>query len=161
MRGLDLTGYQYGRLTYIEPTYVDAQGQRRWRCLCSCGKETEVKIGHRKVIKSCGCLARERSVQSGRDSATHGMSKHPHYKLLMGMKNRCYNPNNHKRPYYYDKGIQVCKEWVSDIVAFSAWCYASGWEEGLTIDRIDPDGDYSPENCRFITREENSARVIH
>lgn len=77
-----------------------------------------------------------------------------------GMKQRCYNPNIRAYKTYGARGIKVCDEWLHDYPRFAEWASNNGWKQGLTIDRIDPDGNYCPENCRFITRSENSKRAI-
>lgn len=76
-----------------------------------------------------------------------------------GMKQRCNNPNHSAARWYHDRGIRVCKEWNDNFYLFQAWAIANGYADGLSIDRIDPDGDYCPENCRWITLGENRRRA--
>lgn len=76
-----------------------------------------------------------------------------------GMKQRCYNPKIKSYKTYGARGIRVCDEWLHDYPRFAEWASNNGWEPGLTIDRIDPDGNYCPENCRFITRSKNAKRA--
>lgn len=84
----------------------------------------------------------------------HGLSNHPLYNTWRGMISRC----EYERDVYYKnyggRGITVCSEW-HDIVVFSQWAFGNGWSEGMQIDRIDNDGHYCAENCRFVTRVEN------
>jgi len=82
-------------------------------------------------------------------------SKHPLYVVLEGMKARCYNKNSPSYKHYGGRGISICAGWVDDRRSFVAWALENGYEKGLTIDRIDNDGNYEPSNCRFVTRAEN------
>lgn len=81
------------------------------------------------------------------------------YRIWSSMKQRCNNPKNPAARWYHDKGIRVCEEWENDFFAFQSWALSCGYAEDLTIDRIDPDQDYCPENCRWLTRSENSSRA--
>lgn len=80
---------------------------------------------------------------------------------LQGMKQRCYNPGNKSYRYYGARGIGICEEWRHSTIAFQEWCLDNGWQPSLTIDRIDPNKDYCPENCRWITAQENSKWTRH
>lgn len=90
-----------------------------------------------------------------------GISKTRLYTIFSNMKQRCYNPNCNTYRFYGAKGITICDEWMSEhgLLSFTEWALNNGYEEHLTIDRIDPKGSYSPENCQWITRSENSKRV--
>lgn len=124
----------------------------RWLCKCDCGKEHEVQGSALKCIKtrSCGCLLATTGKYVGNE-------RHMLQQILNGMKQRCRNPKNKKYPRYGLRGISVCKEW-DHYKDFAKWAYANGYKPGLSVDRIDNDGDYVPENCRIITKSENARK---
>ncbi len=135
-------------LTAIERT--DSKGRKGvyWRCVCDCGKECDVHShalvsGH---TKSCGCYMRLHP-----SSVTHGLSKTREHYLWKGLRQRCLNPKAGNYYRYGGRGIKVCQEW-DDFTNFYKWCQESGYKHGLTLDRIDNDGDYSPSNCRWVDK---------
>lgn len=79
--------------------------------------------------------------------------------IWQGMKQRCYNPKSPSARYYYELGIKICDEWLNDFEAFAEWAVSNGYNEQMTIDRIDPDGNYEPSNCQWITKAENCRRA--
>lgn len=85
-----------------------------------------------------------------------GLSKTRIYSIFSGMKTRCYNKNCKRYKYYGAKGVKICEEWLNDIQSFIDWSMSNGYNDMLTIDRIDSDGDYCPENCRWISKAENT-----
>lgn len=151
----DLTGNRFGRLTVI--SLANAKGAARWLCQCDCGEQTTV-IGASLLngsTKSCGCEQKEIAAQTGSKTATHGESKSPLYSVWCGIIRRTENPNCDHYKWYGGRGIKMCDEWRHDYTAFRNWAKANGYKKGLSIDRIDNQKNYSPDNCRWITISEN------
>lgn len=144
MKPLDLTGQNFGRLTAISPSRTPS-GQFGWLCKCSCGNEKIVRTpdlinGH---TQSCGCLFRDRI-------STHKMSNTSPYDIWVSMIRRCTNPRSRDYSNYGARGITVCQEWL-DYPAFYEWMMEHGYENGLSLDRVNNNEGYSPENCRLVT----------
>jgi len=133
------------------------------RCDCGCVKDVFWRSIADGRVKSCGCLNRELAAKHGRDSATHGGSRTRLYNIWTGMKRRCYNHHHVHFANYGGRGIAVCPEWRGDFAAFREWAMSHGYADGLSIDRIDNDRGYSPDNCRWIdTRaQQNNRRTNH
>lgn len=149
----DLTGKRFGRWTVIERVYGyqnDSMRPRvRYLCKCDCGTEKIVLAESisRGLSKSCGCLTKEVCSKSNR---THGESKTRLYRVWNAMKNRCYNKNTIHYEDYGGRGISVCKDWMESYESFRDWAICNGYKDGLSIDRINNDRNYEPENCRWI-----------
>ena len=150
----DLSGEKYGRLTVLGLSWSNKNGDCYFKCQCDCGNEKIIRGQYLKTgrVKSCGCLTKERIPAN----KTHGMSKTRLFKIWSGMKQRCYNPNNNKYSVYGGRGIRVCDDWIKDFISFKEWAMKNGYSENLSIDRIEPNGNYEPSNCRWATMEEQA-----
>ena len=150
---IDLTGMKFNRLTVLKRVENTKDGHARWLCRCSCGNECVVIGKHLRsgAIQSCGCLGREIRIKS---NTTHAMAGTKIYEVWQSMMQRCYNAKCKDYPKYGGRGIRVCEHWhkfenfyadVSQMEHFN--------EEGYTLDRIDNDKDYCPENCRWADKK--------
>lgn len=157
-RCTDLTGKVVGDLTVVGLDHIeDKNGRKRkfWLCECSCGNMTVVRTDSLTSgsTTSCGCAAVKKAKEL---STSHGGSYTRLYSIWSGMKDRCRNPNSPSRRRYGGRGIDVCDEWFNSYEVFRAWAISNGYGEELSIDRIDNNGNYCPENCRWVTNKQNS-----
>ena len=144
---------RFGRLIVI------SQGESRnwrtyWKCKCDCGKEIEVmgKLLRNGGTKSCGCL---RGEKRGNQLRTHGMSESRIYNIWTIMKERCLKKYSTSYKNYGNRGIKICEEWLK-FENFYKWSLENGYTEILEIDRINVNGNYEPNNCRWVTTKENA-----
>jgi len=145
---IDLTGQRFIRLVVIIRATPDKSRKIRWWCICDCGNVTIVQSNNLKSgnTKSCGCLMRERAVET---NTTHGMVDSLEYHSWAGMIQRCTNPNNTAYKNYGSRGISVCKKWMK----FENFFADMGERpQTLTLERINNDLGYFPENCCWDTR---------
>lgn len=158
----NLIGQKFGHLTVREFVGIKKHAAR-WLCACDCGLSVIATTNNLRSgnTKSCGCLKRDRTIEMGHANAKHGES-HGHrtrlYTIWCGMRQRCNNPHHHAASLYGGKGVRVCEEW-QDYSKFKEWAEANGYADNLCIDRINSNGNYEPQNCRWITASENTARA--
>ena len=150
---LDIANKRFGKLTVLEMCdYRDKHRKTLWKCRCDCGKELVVNGSALTSgnTKSCGCVHKEfmRNL-----SAKHNESKSKLFQVWQSMKQRCSNKNSKSYKNYGGRGIRVCQEWCNDYIVFKTWAIENGYKEGLSIDRINNNGNYEPSNCRWTTRK--------
>ena len=157
---INLAGKKFGRLTILSRASNDSRGEARWNCACDCGNHTVVLGSHLRKghVVSCGCYAREiaSSRMKGhptRGNMRHGKSHTRLYTTWENMKTRCLNSKNRTYRWYGAVGVTICADWMS-FDKFQEWALSSGYQDDLTIDRIDPFGNYEPSNCRWVPKSE-------
>lgn len=157
---IDLIGKRFGRLTVIEraPSTVKNGYYETWSvCKCDCGNTVTVRNRHLRGgnVRSCGCLEKENLTRIHKNNITHGDSKTRLYSIWGGIIQRCKNKNNNRYESYGGKGIDIAQEWL-DYDAFKTWALENGYQDNLSIDRIDNSLGYYPDNCRWIEMKDQA-----
>lgn len=148
----DLTNQKFGKLTVVSFNSHCNRRRTYWNCICECGKEVVVETAHLSSghTKSCGCITIERIKNL---NYINGLSTSRIARIYWNMINRCYKKNIKIYKYYGGRGIKVCDEWLQKNKGFENFCNWSklnGYKDDLTLDRINNNGNYEPNNCRFV-----------
>ena len=155
MNNIDLKDRVFGRLTVVKYEF-SKNHKRYWLCKCECGND---KYIHTSVLTSghtisCGCYKRE-NIKNGLRTK-HKLRNTRLYRIWANMKTRCYNANDPHYERYGARGISICDEWRNNFKSFYDWAMSNGYEDNLTIDRVNNDGNYEPSNCRWATVKEQN-----
>lgn len=151
---IDLTGKTFGRLKVMARAENGKDNSSRWLCLCACGKEKTIRSKSLRTgsTVSCGCF---RSEKMRKEKTKHGECDSKLYAIWKAIKQRCLNPKNQDYCYYGARGVTICPNWTDDFSQFKN-DVGDRTDEGLTIDRIDNDGDYEPGNIKWSTWSEQA-----
>jgi len=162
----DISGQKIGKLTVIKRVPPPKPSKKTfWLCRCDCGNEKIVRADclDETKTRSCGCVKRQQDRINLTANHSHKMAGTHLYQIYYGMRNRCCKSTNKRYAQYGGRGIKVCEEWMQGFILFMTWALASGYKEGLSIDRIDNNGNYEPSNCRWVNNQIqcNNRRTTH
>ena len=139
-------GQKINKLTIIEKLQErDKFGSIQWLCRCDCSNIKRYTTSNLNIVKGCG-----------KCKGKHNSSKTKLYRTYYRIKNRCYNKKFPNYEIYGGRGIKMCNEWLNDFTKFKDWALKNGYKEGLSIDRINVNGNYEPSNCRWVTMLEQA-----
>ncbi|AIW03666.1 HNH endonuclease [Bacillus phage Pascal] len=147
-----INGQKFGKLTAVKAVGLNERKNTIWFCKCDCGGTKKVPATRliTGITKSCGCLKKvERRVKHGLSTDPKTGKRTRLYNTWKKMKQKCFNPNDPKYDDYGARGITVCSEWSEDFKIFHDWAMNNGYDDKLSIDRINNDGNYEPSNCRW------------
>ena len=151
----DLTGNKFTRLEVVGLSPKKSGRKSYWVCLCECGNQKVVRADSLKsgMVRSCGCLKREQDKMNLTKNHRHKESKSRLHNIWLGIKKRCNDMNDDR---YGGRGIRVCEDWMKSYESFRDWALNNGYSDNLTIERVDNDKGYYPENCSWIPQSEQA-----
>lgn len=152
---VDLINRRFGSLVVKERLKMNSHREMEWLCVCDCGKEhitTSNRLTHGQTTCCRECVKTKISVANTK----HGTKPIELWHCYTNMKTRCYNEKYSLYHRYGGRGIKVCDEWLNSFEKFREWAFENGWSKDLTLDRIDNDGNYEPNNCKWSTIQEQS-----
>lgn len=154
---IDMTGERCGRLIVLGFHGISKERRAEWDCVCDCGNFVVVqgKYLRNGDTLSCGCYNRDRIAKIGKEHKTHGMTGTRLYNIWSSMRKRCLSETHESYPRYGGRGIKICEEWGS-FEKFLKWALENGYSENKSIDRINNDDGYYPENCRWTDMKTQS-----
>ena len=156
MKRIDFSGKQFGKLTALR--FSHNNGNTYWLFKCDCGNEKVIRVQHvkNKKIISCGCLPNPTTFKKcHKHNITHGESNTRLYEIYSHMKGRCYNKNHDAFRVWGGKGIIICKQWLDDFLVFKKWALENKYTDKKVIHRINPNFNYEPNNCIWVTPTEH------